>query len=349
MKKELLALGIIVLLLAVTFIVYIGEKKEEGKTLVIQELIDAASPGDTIIIPSGIYHENILINKSITIFGENDKTTIIDGSEKGDVVNISANNVNIGRFTIQNGRTIQTGEYTLAEKFGIKVYGSNTTISDCQILNNDMGVWLSWMITTHNNEISNCTISNNVDGLFIDGSNNNIVSNCNISLNLMEGLTLSSAENNIISNCKIHSNSYVGVTFMDFSNNNLFSNCNISDNGGKGGIYFAHSSNNTITNCSIYSNNCSYVIHGSGIMLSANSNNNKLFCNIFVDNKSFNLIRNAYDDCNNSWYNDLLKKGNYWSDYSGSDNNGDGIGDTSYIIKGGNNLDLYPLMNPIKI
>lgn len=35
--------------------------------------------------------------------------------------------------------------------------------------------------------------------------------------------------------------------------------------------------------------------------------------------------------------------GNYWSNYNGTDNNGDGIGDTPYVIDH-NNQDNYPLM-----
>jgi len=37
--------------------------------------------------------------------------------------------------------------------------------------------------------------------------------------------------------------------------------------------------------------------------------------------------------------------GNYWSDYNGTDDNGDGIGDTPYIIDA-DNQDKYPLMKP---
>jgi nitrous oxidase accessory protein NosD len=47
-------------------------------------------------------------------------------------------------------------------------------------------------------------------------------------------------------------------------------------------------------------------------------------------------------------YFDNGKEGNYWSDYNGSDTDGNGIGDTPYIIDA-NRQDRYPLMVPFDI
>jgi len=47
----------------------------------------------------------------------------------------------------------------------------------------------------------------------------------------------------------------------------------------------------------------------------------------------------------NIWDDGYPSGGNYWSDYAGVDADGDGIGDTPYIIDD-NNIDHYPLMDP---
>jgi nitrous oxidase accessory protein len=61
--------------------------------------------------------------------------------------------------------------------------------------------------------------------------------------------------------------------------------------------------------------------------------------NLFYENNFYHI--GALDLSANRWDNGSV--GNYWHDYNGSDVNGDGIGDTSYIIDA-NNKDNYPLM-----
>jgi nitrous oxidase accessory protein NosD len=67
----------------------------------IQEAINNASSGDTIFVRKGIYTENIVINKSITLIGEDRESTIIDGGATGNVISIKASNVTIKGFTIK--------------------------------------------------------------------------------------------------------------------------------------------------------------------------------------------------------------------------------------------------------
>ena len=89
-------------------------------------------------------------------------------------------------------------------------------------------------------------------------------------------------------------------------------------------------------NCKIYSNTIKKNTIGIFIY-SINPNNNLFYHNNFIENNI-----NAYDESSSVWsYNE---KGNYWHDYKGVDEDGDGIGDTPYYIPGGTAEDKNPLM-----
>jgi predicted transcriptional regulator len=69
----------------------------------ISEALDYAQNGSSIYVYSGTYYENLTIDKSITLIGENKVTTIINGEEAQKVIHILSDNVNIKEFTIRNG------------------------------------------------------------------------------------------------------------------------------------------------------------------------------------------------------------------------------------------------------
>jgi parallel beta-helix repeat protein len=79
-----------------------------------------------------------------------------------------------------------------------------------------------------------------------------------------------------------------------------------------------------------------------GIKLSDSSNNNKIYHNNFMNNNQNALDTGEF----NQWDDDYPSGGNYWHDYTGTDSDGDGIGDSSYIIPGGSSEDRYPFMKP---
>ena len=72
----------------------------------IQEGIDDASEGDVIYVRSGTYRENIVIYKQLTLMGEDNSNTIIDGGSIGDAVHIRAKNVRVSGFKIINGKSM---------------------------------------------------------------------------------------------------------------------------------------------------------------------------------------------------------------------------------------------------
>jgi hypothetical protein len=116
-------------------ILYVGGTGP-GNYSTIQDAVDAAIAGDTVFVfdESSPYYENIMVGKSIIIQGENKFTTIIDGSHGyNHSIQISADNVTIKNFTIQN---TGTGVY-------IGGYGgtaSHNSVTDTIILNSGAGI-----------------------------------------------------------------------------------------------------------------------------------------------------------------------------------------------------------------
>ena len=77
-----------------------------------------------------------------------------------------------------------------------------------------------------------------------------------------------------------------------------------------------------------------------GIFLMHDCSDNYIFNNNCIGNKQFNVKDYGINQWDSEFY-----YGNYWDDYIGVDNNGDGIGDTPYLILGGTNQDNQPLMS----
>ena len=97
--------------------------------------------------------------------------------------------------------------------------------------------------------IEGFTITGGRHGIFIN-SNNNSISNNNISSNNDDGIYIPSSNNNIISNNIISNNGY-GI-FLWYSNNNCISDNIISNN--NNGTYLYHSNNNSISNNNLLNN-----------------------------------------------------------------------------------------------
>jgi parallel beta-helix repeat protein len=69
----------------------------------IQEAINHAYYGDIVFVSSGTYYENVVVNKTLNLIGEDPETTVIDGGGVGDVVNVTADNATVMGFKMRNG------------------------------------------------------------------------------------------------------------------------------------------------------------------------------------------------------------------------------------------------------
>ena len=299
----------------------------------IQDAIDAANPGDTVFVYNGTYYENIVIDKSISLIGEDKDTTIIDGEGIGDVISVTSAWVNISGFTIQN--------------------------SSVDLYNPGSGIRLN---STNYVKITDNNINNNAFGILLySSSNNNIISNSitNNSNHYYYGIVLvySSNNNNIANN--IVANNDIGISLDVFCNNNKIIDNEITNNNHS--IYLDSSSNNTVTDNDVNNNMCGILLLESnhntitynnitdnkegGVIITWLSSNNSIYHNNLINN-----TQNTYDEGNNIWYNPDLKQGNYYDDYTEKYPNAtqtiNGTWDTPYNITGGDNQDLYPLIEP---
>jgi len=254
----------------------------------IQEAINANETlcGHTILVDEGIYYENVVVNKSITLVGENKERTIIDGLRLGTVVKVTAPNVTISGFTIRKSREIWQEAGVLLGINAVNCTLINNIITDnmdavdgrgchhARILNNiiisnsGFGIHL---LDCCNCIITNNTIVRNIGGIVVSGwsesprtSYNNTIINNTIYYHECSGIHLKHSDKNIIFNNSIafnglnpHSTPNNGINLED-SHNNILEDNTLTSNSPYG-IHLDESDGNSI-NYNFISNSSSHGI-----------------------------------------------------------------------------------------
>jgi parallel beta-helix repeat protein len=203
-------------------------------------------------------------------------------------------------------------------------------------------------------------------GLEIVGCKNVTIKNLNIK-EFTRGIRLTDS-----SDCLIHqniiANNTIGIEmgYLDesYSNNNTVSGNLIKEN--NAGIRLIFGSSNTLSENIITANDEGVSIwgtSGNNIVRNNITRNNR---GVYFETSGINIIHhNNFVNNTNDWWDygltpwpfqlpfsvniwDDDNEGNYWDTYNGTDNNGDGIGDTHHELYE-NNTDRYPIVNPVAI
>jgi parallel beta-helix repeat protein len=264
----------------------------------------------------------------------------LDDSSSNNIAGNNISNNGAGMSIVNSHNNTITGNNITHNIVGgiALMVSSNNTITGNNISKNGISIVID---KSHSNTITGNNItSNNGAGMSIVNSHNNTITGNSISNN-EHGIGIGNSYNSTITGNNITSNSWTGI-YLDESSDNTITGNNITHNI-VGGIALVVSSDNTITGNNISNNE--YL----GILLEYSSNYNIIYHNNFINNG-----KNAQDVCDNAWDNGYPSGGNYWDDYTGSDNfqgpnqdipGSDDIGDTPYNIPGGENEDEYPFMN----
>ena len=154
----------------------------------IQDAINAASPGDTILVQSGTFTENITLTDGVRVEGAGAGETIIDGNV---YINAATDaHTALARVTVSNPGVPYTG-------VGIDISNGRATIEDCEIIGWDLGIYsdASTDLLTQGNQF----LFNNY-GFWADDSTNLSIQNNLFRANAQAGITNYTSDGQVVFN-----------------------------------------------------------------------------------------------------------------------------------------------------
>jgi parallel beta-helix repeat protein len=178
----------------------------------VQEAINNASSGDLIFVHDGVYYEDIVINKSVSLVGE-----VICGIAAQYVIRIMAAGVSLEDLTVM-------GNPSNPYENAIIVSSAGNVLKSVRIEDSYYGLTLS---SSNNNVISDNIISNNTNGLTFYFCSSNILSE-NAVINNNIGISLYFSDDNRFLGNTVYNNTN-GLDLYTSVNNNVFCHNNFNN------------------------------------------------------------------------------------------------------------------------
>ena len=290
-------LTLVLISILILLMINIQLSKAEPTTIIvpddyptIQEAINAASDGDTIFVRSGIYYENVVVNKAVSLIGESKQNTIIDGNGIGKVLELTVDGILVSNFSIINGEV------------GVHITNSHRHIIKNNIISRNVrgatGTYYTY--TTYESNI----IRENEYGLDFGhlggpSSSNNFAIGNEIYDNFV-GIYVSAPEGeNAIENNLIYNNN-IGIVLDNTRNNNVVGNTfinNTREGRFKHGIYIRNAAQNNIEGNIFIQNNVGVFMDRGYCNIIQKNNFTSNFYGVYLTfNESLTYIGWSFDN-----------------------------------------------------
>lgn len=344
-------------LLVCCFILPLSEAAADSKPIDLQEMLDLAAPGDTVILPPGEYEGPIVVRKPLSLIAENEHQAVLVNNSEDQALRIETDGVSIEGLVIR--------DHLVKDQATILVSGDNVVLEKLQIETGANGIEardanegvvkdsvISWVVdgirmadkgngidlfNAHRWSIHDNVIRDVHDGIYMENSDNaqvtnNVIERSRYGVHCMytKGTIIRQNEGNLnVTGAMVMTAREVEVSHNIFTKQNE----NVHSQGIL--LYDAHDS--------AFTNN---VVEGNrvGLYVEQSSNNrlehNRVAFNFIgiqlLDAEENEIAGNIFQgnvadaQARGSNHNDL--NGNYWDSFRGIDADGDGYSDLSYAI-----------------